>query len=732
MKRSAFLLIALVLASVGFAQTPAGDSGTASVDNLFADFLHYSVLGRFQLADAHARELLDHPDLDPVALLKLSEQHERSMDTLLILIRNSSIADSATAVLTKIYEGEQSQRKDADRVRINIDKLGGPPQMEYNATQRLIDSGEYATPWMVQTLRDPEKKALWPRVIRALPAIGKPAVNPLVEAASVQDESLRQTLIFALGELGYAQAVPYLQALATNEDVSPESQAAAATAIERIEQRGGYRLRASAADGFVALAEQFYDAHGSVKPDARLNDANVWYWNATNQFVDAVAVPRRIFGSVMAMRCCERALSLEPNHPDAIALWLAANIRREAALGMNVESDDASEQGDSDPTRPQDFPRARYFTSTAGARYAHMALQRAVADGDAQVALGAIAGLRDVAGASSLIGSDDHQQAIAEALKFPDAVVRIRAALALADALPRSGFRGSELVVPVLANALLQTGRSNILVIAADQGALNRLTNDLRDADTNVIGAATLAEGLERARRELESLSGILLISAGEPARQITAIRERYEIASTPIVLLTTQDQEGFLDEILKGDTGVAAVDAGADRDLLMGRLAEVAERLGRTPLTADRAKKMALEAAAALHRIAADGRTSFDPITAERALTATLDAANEVLRVSVVDVLALLPSASAQRAIARVALDTDQPESFRIPALGALAQSARRHGNELESDQVDVLMDAAMNESNMRLRTAASHALGALNLPAPKTRQTILRFHRG
>jgi len=731
MKQCALLSLTLVLNTAGFAQTPAGDTGTASIDSLFADFLHYSVLGRFELADAHARELLARPDLDPVELLKLSEQNERSMDTLLILIRNSSIADSAAAVLAKIYEGEQLQRRDADRIHINIDKLGGPPQMEYNATQRLIDSGEYAVPWMVQTLRDPAKKSLWPRVIRALPAIGKPAVNPLVEAVAIEDENLRQTLVFALGELGYAQAVPYLQALATNERVSPESQAAAVTAIERIEQRGGYRLRASAADGFVALGEQFYDAHGSVKPDARLNEANVWYWNATNQFDDAVAVPRRIFGSVMAMRCCERALSLEPDHPDAIALWLAANIRREAALGMNVESDDASEQGDTDPTRPPDFPRARYFTSTAGARYAHMALQRAVADGDAQVALGAIAGLRDVAGASSLIGNDDYQQAIAEALKFSATVVRIRAALALADALPRSGFRGSELVVPVLANALLQTGRRNIVVITADQNERNRLTDALRDADTNVIGAATLAEGLERARRELESLNGIFFSADGESARKITSIRERYEIAATPIVLLTTQDQEGLLDEILKADAGVASVDAGAGRDLLLGRLAEVADRMGRTPLTPDRAKTLALEASAALHRIAADGRTSFDVLMAERALIATLDAANEALRVAGVDVLALLPSVSAQRAIARVALDADQPESFRIPALGALAHSAKLFGNQLESAQVDNLMEVALDESNMRLRTAASHALGALNLSAPKTRQTILRFRR-
>ncbi len=702
-----------------------------SVDALFADFLHYSVLGRFALAETNALQLLEHPDLDPVALLHLSEKHARSMDTLLILIRNSSISDSASRVLAKIYEGEQLQRKDADRIRANIEKLGGAPQMAYNATQRLADSGEYAVPWMIHALRDPAMKALVPRVIRAIPKIGKPAVNPLVEALAVQDDSIRQTLVFALGELGYAQAIPYLQELSFDESMPPGSRAAAALAIERIEDRGGYRLRASAADGFVILAEQFYESHGSVRADPRLAEANAWYWNATNQFVDAVSVPRKIFGPVMAMRCCERALVLEPVHDGAIALWLAANIRRESALGMDVESDDASEVGGTDPTRPPAFPRARYFTSTAGAQYAHMALRRAVKDRDAAVALGAIAGLRDVAGAASLIGSGDDQQAIAEALKFPDPVVRIRAALAIADALPRSGFRGSDLVVPVLAGALLQTGRRNLLVISPDQDQLNALLSDVRDADTNVIGASRLATGLERAARELESLDGVFLSTAGDPARSVASIRERYEIASTPIVLLVPADQQAGVDEILDADPGVAAIDASAGRDLLLERLVQASARLGRSPLTPDRAQSLALESAHALLRITAVKQTSIDPRAAEPALVTTLGASDDALRVAAVDVLARLSSASAQRAIAGVALDPDQPQAFRIPALRGLAGSAKRFGNQLESAQVDALMDAAMNEPDLSLRTTASHALGALNLAATKARETILRYQR-
>ncbi len=736
------LAIVLATAPMVTAQTSppaAGDAGSAQrlpIEALFNDFLHYSVLGRFQLAETFALELLDHPDLDPVELLKLAERNARSMDTLLVIINNSTIARTAARVLEIIHQGEHLQRKDADRIKADIDQLGGPPQTEYNATQRLIDSGEYAIPWMIQTLRDPARQALWSRVIRALPTIGKSALNPLTEALAFDSESIGQTIVFTLGELGYAQAVPYLQAIQSDPNVSPERKAAAVTAIARIQQRGGVRIDADAADGFVRLAEQFYDEHGSVRADPRLGQANVWYWNPTNQFLDAVPVPTRIFGAVMAMRCCERALQLRPRHAGAIALWLAANIRREARLGLDVESGDASEPGETDATRPPDFPRALYFTTAAGPRYAHLALQRALDDSDAAVALGAIAGLQRVAGSSSLIGPDDYDSerisGFAEALKFPDLVVRIRAALALGNALPRSGFRGSELVVPRLANALLQTGRRNILVIDRDADRRSRVMNALRDADTNVIGAADIGPGIERAEHELPWLSTIFLSAQAEPTLAVRTIRERYEYETTPIVLLVQRDQALAVERILEADTGVAAVDTHASAELLADAIADVSARVGQTPLGPDRALAIALQAAATLQRIAIDGRTVFDPARAQAALIDSLASTSQDLQIAAIGVLSLLPRGAAQRAIAGVALDGHQPESLRLAAFEGLSESAKRFANQLPGDQTDQLLRIAMDEPNLRLRTAASHALGALNLAADKANQTILKFHRG
>ena len=121
-----------------------------------------------------------------------------------------------------------------------------------------------------------------------------------------------------------------------------------------------------------------------------------------------------------------------------------------------------------------------------------------------------------------------------------------------------------------------------------------------------------------------------------------------------------------------------------------------------------------------------------FNPSEAQAALIASLDSANEELQLAAIHVLALLRGGLAQRAIAQLALDSDEVETLRIDAFAGLTTSAKRFGNQLDAGQVDELLSVSMDEPDLRLRTAASHALGALNLAADKANQTILRFHRG
>lgn len=712
--------------------TPSPD---ATVEGLFADFMHYARMGRFTAADAYATALLSHPETTPVRVMNAANKDPDSVATLQILIANSTIGANARKVQELIEQGEYEMRKDPQRIQDNIRKLGGDPQQEYFAIRHLAESGEYAIPWMIQTLLDPNQQALWPRVINALPRIGKGAVGPLVEALEMSNDDMRLHVIRALGEIGYPQAVPYLARLVVAADMPESTKSAALAAIGRIAEISGRPQSGTADEQFFQLAEKYYDEDASVRADPRLPEANVWYWDGAQQILTPTVVPTRIFGQVMAMRCCEEALRITPDRQEAMALWLAGNIRRESRLGLDTESGDPAVAGETDATRPQIFPRALYFTQTAGPRYAHLVLQRAVEDGDAAVALGAIAALRTTAGQASLVGTEDYKQPLVQALRFPDPLVRIRAALALAAALPKSQFADSEFVMPVLAQALSQTGRREVLVVDPDEANRNRVMDALRTPETVALGAAGLYEGLQRARTEFQA-TGLIVVASDVPDGELPALmqelRGEFVFAHTPVIILVKPDQALTAEQAAAGDIYTERADATADGDALRDHLADIESRTGRHVIDPDLALAIALETADVLRAIAADGRTVYNWGVTEPALIGALSSPSEDLQTRAAAVLALTPTETGQRAVAHMALTAAHAETLRVASFGFLAESTRNFGNMLEAGQVTQLVEIAKEEPNLVLRTAASQALGAANLATNQASEIIRSYYGG
>ncbi len=340
------LVLCLLTAPPASAQTSADENR-----DLFANFLHNAVLGKFDRADAFAQKLIDN-NPDPLEVMRYADEHRNALKTLILLVNNEVVSDSAKTILGIIREGESLQRQDPERIKLNIEKLSNDPLAEFNAINRLKESGEYAVPWLVATLLDSNKKDLHNRIVRMLPKMGKDAVTPLTTALAMTDDETRVLIIRALGQIGYPQAAPFLLAAGAAPDISPEMRMIVEEALLDM----GYTGPRDPSAAFLALARQYYVNHGSVRPDPRNATANSWYWN--NNSLERIAVPVEIFDEVMAMRSCERALDLDANSGEAIAIGLGSNIRREADLGMIVESDEPSELAALDTTKPDDFPRS--------------------------------------------------------------------------------------------------------------------------------------------------------------------------------------------------------------------------------------------------------------------------------------------------------------------------------------------------------------------------------------
>ena len=731
-----------VLGTTAAGQASPDDAGSkvripvgATAESLFKDFVHYAKMGRFQLADGYAQSLLVHPELDPVRLVAIADADPESIKTLLRLIRIATIEDSAKAVLELLQQGEQQERQSAGRILANIELLGGDPQQEFFAIKYLAESGEYAIPHMVDTLLDQSKSRLWPRVTGAFPRIGKGALNPLVMALRVNTTDLRLNLIHALGEIGYPQALPYLRAILAADATTEQTRTSVLAAIERIEVKFGRTFPGSADELFVTLANQYYEEDDAVRADPRVEEANVWYWDEDDQHLRRVVVPRRIFGQVMAMRCCEEAMRLKNDQGDALALWLAANVRREGRLGLDVESDDPEQTGETDATRPEVYPRALYFTQSAGPRYAHQMLARAVRDLDSTVALGAIEALRITAGETSLIGTEDFKQPLVHALQFSDTLVRIRSALALGSALPKSPFAGAHLIIPVLSATLNLSGREQVVVIDPDEMNLNRVVSALRAGGREVIGDVSFFKAMERTRTEFQNVVGVFLATdLNDPpvADALRRLRTESVFGKTAVVVLTKSGQSVFADDLAENYPYIETVAASAGAAGLDDAFDRVRARTRQARLDEALAQSLAIEAAETLGRIAIDGSTVCDVADAEPGLIAALASSDEALQTLVAKVLALLSAPTSQRAIAFVALNDSNAESLRVSVFGSLAESAKRNGNLLEDDQVTALIDIAREDPDLIIRTAASQALGAINIESNKASEIIRSFYRG
>lgn len=705
---------------------------------LAEDGLHMAVVGRFNYADANFKALIDS-NPDPVALLELVRYNANRQDTLVKLINNTEVGASAKAFLELLVRGEELLRRDPYEIVTNIKKLGGSPRMAYNATNRLKNSGEYAIPHLIQALQDSARKNLHPAIIQVIPQIGRGGLNPLVQALGMSDDVTKGILISAIAKIGYKQAVPYLAKLSADSKQSGEVRAAADQALVSLGAGGSIEP----APLFYELADLYYADTESLQADPRSEEANVWYLRGND--LKYIPVPRAIFNDIMSMRSCEEALILKPDHDPAVALWLASNYRREAKLGLDVESDQPSPFEAKDSTRPENYPRSIYFGRSAGAKYNHIVLGRAYERRESGVALGAIAALRETAGEPGLIGSEDIKQPLVQCLSFPNRQVRVKAALALGAALPKMPFSGCENVVAVLSEALLQSGRQAALVVDADDGLRNKLQALLRASGYECAVGATLYEAIQAGKDAgLPSFDLILLgsdIAQPNAAEAIAELRKGFETSATPILVVAKEDGVAGASRLARDSVGVEVLDAfiidlgdgEKISEMVSSRISRASQSLGMTPLGKDMSLDLAIQSSQVLRLIAESNLKVYDPSKAAPALIGSLKSPSEILRTQSGRTLALIGNVESQEAVAEYAMDASRGQPERIAAFASLAESARRNGSLIgEREVVSRLIEFTLNETDLVLRSAASKAMGALNLPSNKAGDIIRAQHNG
>lgn len=420
------------------------------------DFLHYTAIGRFELAQNYGQQILES-EPEPTALLDLADANPDGFRLLLKMQdENEQLREVSSKILNLIDQGRYIRRTDPKVIAQEIQRLSTTIRGRIAAEERLKNAGEYAIPQMLSALADPDRKNEYAYITEALPKIGRPSIRPLTAALQTENIAVKAEIVRALGKIGYFEPLPYLKLVLE----TTQSEVLRTQALNAIEQIDASALKISAAELFFTLGEMYYNQDDSVAPSAEFDFANTWFWDAEKQALIRREVNKAYFDELMSMRSCEWTLKADPSVGKAIGLWIASFFRAES---VGEPMPEYFGQGHAD---------AMTYATTAGPEYLHQALERALGDEDGYVALGVVEAMAVNAGEKSLLYRLGTEQPLAKALNFSDRKVRYSAAIAFAQANPITEFVGSDLIVQNLSAAILREGTDTLGDDAARQYAL--------------------------------------------------------------------------------------------------------------------------------------------------------------------------------------------------------------------------------------------------------------------
>ncbi|HEX8322642.1 MAG TPA: hypothetical protein VF595_01900, partial [Tepidisphaeraceae bacterium] len=610
-----------------------------------------------------------------------------------------------------INEGRFTRRANPSFTEQNIARLSQGDRPYRLALVQLRESGELAVPPMLDVLKDPSKQAQHGAVRRALVDLGRAALNPLVAATMSNDPAQVEVVVSLLGELGYDSAVPFLARL-SEAAPTPNVKRVADAAMQRIGAKTGNASRGKAGDLFYDLAERQYYGKTSLVADMRFPTANVWKFDSEKGLV-RTPVPPQIFNDVMTLQAAEMAMALNTSR-DALSLWLAANFKREVDLP----------QGQTDATRPAETPNAHFFGVTAGAQYLNAALQRALNDRNNAVALGVVKALQEIVGDSNFKSGGSP---LIEAMQSGDRRVRFESAFTVAQALPQQPFAGQEIVVPLLAEAISQTGQPSVLVVLPTQEAVNAVVQPLK-AEGFIATGATNAAGALSAAAGVPAIDVVILSEDLPPVETesllgLVARSPKLRAAGKLVIVGSAASQW----ETRKASDPTISTTTSGEPAALKTAIASARDATGALPLDPALATQYATRAGELIKRLAISRGQVLDLAPSRSTLLGALEDPRPDIVKLAGEGLALMNNDDAQKGLLLRATTDGVADDVKVSLFKSLAVSAKFFGKKLDQGQIEQLDNVVATGTNAEVKSAAAEARGALDLPSDQARKLIL-----
>ena len=670
------------------ASAAVSSADTAALKKHVDDFIHYILVGKVDLAQAAGEAVLagSTSDSDLATLVDDNDLADRLSKAISRSRAMGGVSDLATKIEDRVEDGRKSLARNPQRIAESITMLSKTLREQRIAEERLQAAGEYAVPQLLAVIVDGTDAKAELAATRNLVALNRLSVLPLSMSLTNLHGDAQRKVVGILAEIGYPTALPFIVEILARDSSTPDVKAACQTAFAQLNGRTD-----DVSAQFAALARKFLNREDSLVPYAADATNNLWSFDSSSggfAGLSATTVATSVFCDAMAMSLARRSLAADATNTGALAIYVAADLRRENTLGSDEKVGRYSPQ---------------FFATAAGPSVCAEVLSIAIDARDSALVRDAISVLRQTASGAALTMPNGRAPML-EALSYADRRVRLDAALAIAHSAPTQSFASDFSVVPTLASAISDSGVNRAAVLGGTMDDRQMIGQQLQSAGfLSVAGADTFDT------MEVDVVRG----SLDEIKASVERVRASGLTSASPVLAISNALEELAVRRAFEGNNTVIVWTEGSTADSFRSAATTAMSNASGSVMDEAEGAEYALEAAGALRAIAFSGTKIFSINDAEAALLRGLASKQGGLRMEIAAVLAISASADAQRALIDAALTSSGEEQIGLCDLAAAA--ARKTGSKADERQLSSLRELIAG-SEGEIADAAGRLYGSLD----------------
>lgn len=668
------------------------------------------------------------------------------------MMTNPDLKQTALRILELGKGAFQRYIRSPEQIQAIVAQLDGSFDKKWEAINMLAAIGQRAAPFLIDQLADKSdvKRA---STMMALEKIGNEAVLPVIEALQSKTLLVRQNAAIVLGVIRDDRALPELKRVYENEKESPEVKRLVADALKKITKKEPNELK-PASEYYYELAEKYYYNHPTVMINF-YGEYVFWRWNNETDTLAPKEVPDFAFNELLAEESCYDGLRLDNNSDSLWSLLICVLLAKyneadgalQAAMKLSKTggvSEELLKKLQADLSKFQE----NFTTGSIGGKaHLYRALKRSLGDGNDEVAVSCIKALASSAEAKDLPTTQKADASapgtpLIESLAHSDKRVRYASAEALIKINPPESFPNMEKVVPVINEALGESGVRIVLLIEPDPEVRSALKNELAKSNCFVTEALTAEEGIRMAKRfpteDLIILNNKLanevvftvnILVRGEKYSETVFNSLKDDIRSKGIPLIMT----GSKDEIEKAKSIYQEkIDnylvTPAEGSVLAEAINKAFQRDDIQNDSKTRALLVCADAAGALAKL--DTRNTIYPYRQTiEALLGVLDGRPDNVRELALEALSRFADPAALDGLVKALTNKENPLSIRQKIGEAIAAVFRSNPDSISQEIYDILKKS-FKEDEPEIKQIIAMALGNANL-TPAQRKELFELNR-